>query len=233
MNISAKKQMTGIKKMRVFPLLFGKRKKKKMDKNSADKAKQTVQKWLPTEDIVGGLLQLKNGRVAAVIKIDPTPFTLLSELEKSRRIKSLYEAFQALSSRAEIFCMPRPIDLDKYLTSLEDLLKETDPGRRPILRGYLNYVRGIVSSAEATERRFFILIPEEKSRADELQKKVREFVAMLTKAELKAEQCGETEVLDLLFCFFNPAQASFERPGIVSSAPMIKTVKELISDGVD
>lgn len=211
MSILAKKKVSGVRKKPVFPLFFGKR--KKPYKTSADKAGQTVQKWLLVEDIDGGLMQLKNGKAAAVIKIEPAPFTLLSKLEKGRRIKALYEAFQSLSSRAQIFCMPRPIDLDRYLNNLEDLLKEIDSGRRPILRGYLNYVRGIVSSAEATERRFYIIIPEEKSRADEIRKKVREFVTMLTKAELKAEQCGETEILDLLFCFFNPAQASIEKPG--------------------
>ncbi|MCL6559159.1 MAG: TraC family protein [Firmicutes bacterium] len=232
MSVS-KKKVSGKRKKPVFPLFFGKRKKKREDKSSAGQERQTVQKWLPVEDIDGGLMKLKGGQVAAAVKVEPAPFTLLSEQEKKRRIKSLYEAFQALSSKAQIFCMPRPIDLDQYLLSLEDLLKETDPGRRPILRGYLNYVRGIVSSAEATERRFYILIPEEKSRADELQKKVREFVAMLSAAELKAEICSESEILDMLFCFFNPAQAAFERPGMVSAAPMIKTVEELIKDGVD
>lgn len=223
MNIAVKKKLPDI------PLLS----QKKNKKNPNGRENQSVQKWLPIEDINAGLMQIKSGQVAAVIKVDPAPFTLLSELEKDRRIKSLYEAFQSLSSGAQIFCMPRPIDLDQYLTGLEDLLKETDPGRRPILRGYLNYVRGIVSGAEATERRFYILIPEEKQRADELQKKVREFITMLTKAELKAEQCSEAEILDLLFCFFNPAQAAFERPGVVSSTPIVKTVKELINNGIN
>jgi len=227
MNIALKKKMPDI------PLLSRKQKKKRKGKDPVEHTRQTVQKWLRVEDISDGLMQLKGGQAAAVIKVEPAPFTLLSEQEKDRRIKSLYEAFQSLSSRAEIFCMPRPIDLDQYLLSLEDLIKETDPGRRPILRGYLNYVRGIVSNAEATERRFYILIPEEKTRADELMKKVREFVAMLSTAELKAEKCSESEILDMLFCFFNPSQAAFERPGVVSSAPMIKTVKELTKDGID
>ncbi|HHW02054.1 MAG TPA: conjugal transfer protein TraC [Thermoanaerobacterales bacterium] len=232
MSISTKK-VSGVRKKPVFPLFSGKRNKKEKDKGTTDDSMQTVQKWLPVDDIDGGLMKLKGGQVTAVVKVEPAPFTLLSEQEKDRRIKSLYEAFQALSYKVEIFCIPRPIDLDQYLNDLEDLLKETDPGRRPILRGYLNYVRGIVSSAEATERRFYILIPEEKSRADELQKKVREFVALLSAAELKAEICSESEILDMLFCFFNPAQAAFERPGIVSAAPMVKTVEELIKDGVD
>lgn len=232
MSISTKK-VSGVRKKPVFPLFSGKRNKKEKDKAAADHSRQTVQNWLAVEDIEGGLMQLKGGQVAAVIKVEPEPFTLLSEQEKDRRIKSLYEAFQSLSSKAQIFCMLRPIDLDQYLLSLEDLLRETDPGRRPILRGYLNYVRGIVSSAEATERRFYILIPEEKSRADELKKKVREFVAMLSAAELKAGICSESEMLDMLFCFFNPAQAAFERPGAVSMVPLVKTVKELIDNGID
>ncbi|WP_213974702.1 hypothetical protein [Tepidanaerobacter acetatoxydans] len=210
-------------------------KKKRKGKNPVEQARQMVQKWLPIEDIDGGLMQRKDGQVVAAIKVEPAPFTLLSEREKDRRIRSLYQAFQSLSSREQILCMPRPIDLDQYLTDLEDILKETDSGRRPILRGYLNYVRGIVSNAEATERRFYILIPEDKSRVDELKKKVQEFTTMLSNAELKVGQCSkkEMEILDLLFCFFNPAQAAFERPGIMSSAPMIKTVKELTKDGID
>ncbi|MBO8169075.1 MAG: TraC family protein [Thermoanaerobacteraceae bacterium] len=212
------------------------RRKSQADKKGRTDKEDTVQHWLPIEDIYDGMLITKDGRRTAVVRVEPAPFNLLSEREKERRIKALYEAIQALNSRVQICCVPRPIDLDGYISELEEKLKEADPARRTVLRGYRDYVRGIVSGAEAVERRFYILMSaEDKETKEELHKKVREFVEMLRRAELSAHACTDHEVLDLLFCFFHPSQAAFERAEVpaVTSSYKTTTVKELLENGLD
>lgn len=196
----------------------------------------TVQKWLPIVDVTGGILARTDGGLVAVVRVEAAPFTLLSDRERERRIAALHEAIQMLPGAAQICAVPRPIDLDAYITSLEDMQAETEGVRRTILSGYVNYVRGLVTSAGANERRFYVLIPGEgkqKGAREELAQKAVELVAALKRADLQAHLCSDQELLDLLFIFFHPAQAAFERPCIPAVAPVYLTAKDVIENGID
>lgn len=198
--------------------------------------KAAVQAWLPVVDISGGMLVRQDGSLAAVIRIEAAPFTLLSDRERERRIAAMREVIQMLPGQAQIIAVPRPIDLDAYLTSLDALATEAVGPRRGLLRGYLGYVRGLATSAGATERRYYILLPGERGRKgarDELAAKARELVTALARADLQARICGDQEVLDLLYIYLNPAQAAFERvslPGAI--APVYVSAGEVAKHGV-
>jgi len=198
--------------------------------------RDTVQKWLPVQDISGGLMVRSDGRLVAVVRVEPAPFTLLSERERARRITALHEAIQALPGAAQVCAVSRPIDLDTYISGLEAMQVDTDGPRRALLRGYTNYVRGLVTSAGAVERRFYVLIPGDEKRkgaGEDLLQKAREFVAALSRAELQARMCTDQELMDLLFCFFHPAQAAFERADNPAIAPVYITAKDVIEHGID
>ncbi|MGE5590183.1 MAG: hypothetical protein ACM3ZA_06145 [Bacillota bacterium] len=106
---------------------------------------------------------------------------------------------------------------------MESLLVEADGARRGLLRKYLRYVRGLVTSAGALERRFYVLVNSDTRgpvSRDELLQKARELVAALGRAELSAHLCDERELIDLLFVFAHPAQAAFERAELPVVAPL-------------
>lgn len=188
---------------------------------SGGSANQSVQSWLPVRDVRDGLLVRADGSSVAAFRVDPAPFTLLSERERERRISGLHEALQALAGGAQIAVVPRPLDLDAYLANLESLLMEADGARRGLLRNYLAYVRGLVTSAGALERRFYVLLAgEPRTTSDELLQQARELVAALGRAELSAHLCDERELIDLLFVFAHPAQAAFERAELPVVAPL-------------
>ncbi|MHB1128385.1 MAG: hypothetical protein ACYC2T_15855 [Bacillota bacterium] len=196
----------------------------------------TVQNWLPVRDISGGLLTRSDGHMVAVIRVKPAPFTLLSQAEKTRRIAALHEAIQALPGAVQICALPRPIDLDSYIADLEARQVEVEGSQKAVLRGYVHYVRSLAVNAEATERRFYVLVNGEgKNRGgrEELLQRVQELVAALARAELQAHLCNDREVLDLMFCFFHPAQVAFERPAYPTVAPVYMTAKEVMEYGVD
>lgn len=199
-------------------MILKKSKLPKKAKKMAEMPRSSVaQSWLPVQDISGGMLIRADGTPVAVIRIEAAPFALLSGRERKRRIEALREVIQMLPGQAQIFCLPRPIDLDAYITSLEALQTEANSIRRTLLRGYLTYVRGLALSAAAIEHRFYIFLPGEKKRKDargELAQKAAELVAALKRADLQVYTAGDQEALDLLFIFFHPAQAAFERVSI-------------------
>lgn len=192
------------------------------------KKDNTVQNWLPIKDIKEGLIYHSDGKPVAVVRVEPSAFTLLSEREKERRISALFEAIQAVPGDMQIAAVPRPIDLDVYIKDLEEKLQETQGKRKTMLRGYANYVRKITAGAEAMEKRFFILIPGTKKGEDELLHKTQEFIGELGRAELDAHICSYQEILDMLFSFFHMAQAAFERAEEIETvAPYCSFRKEV------
>lgn len=199
-------------------------------------ARQIVQNWLPVQDISSGLLMRSDGQLVAAIRVEPAAFTLLSEVERARRITALHEIIQALPGAVQICTIPRPIDLDIYIADLEAQMEDVYGSRKNVLRGYVNYVRRLAANAEALERRFYLLMPggeKKKGTQDELLQRVRELVTALERAELQAHICSDQEVLDLLFCFFHPAQAAFERAVIPAAAPVYTTAKDVMQYGLD
>ena len=196
----------------------------------------TVQNWLPVQHVSSGLITRSDGRQVAVLRVEPASFNLLSVTERARRITGLHEAIQALPGSVQICSIPRPIDLDLYISGLEGQLEDAEGGRKNVLRGYIQYVRRLATNAEAMERRFYVLMAgEEKKKGSEekLLQKAQEFAAVLGRAELHAQLCNDQEVLDLLFYFFHPAQASLERSNFPAVAPLYATAKEEIACGLD
>ncbi len=190
-------------------------KNKKSNKTSKqagfNKNDNTVQNWLPIQDILEGIEYQDDGTPVAVVRVEPSAFTLLSDREKERRINALFEAIQAIQGDMQIAAVPRPIDLDIYITGLEEKIKESAGRRKAMLKGYTSYVRNITAGAEAMEKRFFVLIPGTKGSEDELLQKTKEFIGELGRAELNAHLCSYQEILDMLFSFFHSAQSAFER----------------------
>lgn len=184
-----------------------------------------VQAWLPVQDVDRGLIVRTDGALVAVVRVEPAPFSLLSDRERERRIGALHGAIQSLPGAVQIAIVPRSIDLDQYLRDLESRLREADGPRRALLRGYLTYVRSLVGSGEALERRFYVLVAmasadaKRRGARDELVQRTTEFVAALGRAELTAHRCDDREVIDLLFSFLHPVQAAFERAAEPVPAP--------------
>lgn len=211
---------------------------KKHKKNDEKRQKQlSAQEWIPIEDLHDGILKIRGRKLISAIRVEPTQFKLLSIKEQRRRITAVFEAIQALNGDAQILSLPRPIDLDSYILYLDDLLRETDSSRKGLLRNYRNYVRDIAMGAEANERRFYFILTfdEEKVNKADIDKYTREIASSLSKAQLETRICDDSDVIDFLFVFFNPRQASFERPIFPESIPVYKTktVKELMRDGIN
>ena len=190
--------------------------KKEAAEETKQDTKATVQRWLPYKDVAGGVLHIRDGSLAAVLRVRPYNFTLKSRNEKRRVISAVHEAFNGQKELLQILCLGRPVDLDAYLRHLENLSRDLTgkPVRRRLLQNYLRYVSGMVAGGEALERRYYIILPQKKgSQArEEAIQRAFELKGMLEGAGLEVDVCNDQEIIDLLFCFTHPVQAAFERP---------------------
>ena len=109
----------------------------------------------------------------------------------------------------QIFSIGRPIDLDVYIRNIGKRIDdETNLIKKRLLKEYVRYSSGLVSEGEAHEQRFYIII----SKTDEASviSTSHELGNNLQSAGLESYLCDGQEIMDLLFCFFNPDKISTE-----------------------
>ncbi|MEQ2130098.1 hypothetical protein QTP99_08925 [Caldanaerobacter subterraneus KAk] len=196
--------------------IFKKEKAVKRDKAKIEEQKRkAVQEWLPVKDVAEDLIVLKDGRYVCVLKVMPLNISLKSENEKKRIIQTVYEALNGFKDFIQIFSIGRPVDLDSYISYLQSKSKEeTSIIKKRLLQEYLKYVASIVTSGEAIERRFFIILSSKEK--EELKAKAHELANNLEKSGLKIELAADQDIIDLLFSFSHPSQAAFERAPLFS-----------------
>jgi len=191
--------------------------KRKPRPDTAQIEKKSAQDWLPFKDIFSGAMYKRDGAIVAVIRVDPLNISLKSEGEKQRIISSVHEAINGQREPFQIICLPRALDLDQYLSSLNDRLKNTtDNLKRRLLAVYVTYVAGLVTEGDVLERRYYILLEQKpgsgkrQNRGEELQKRCYEFASNLGTSGLRVNICNDPEIIDLLFSFLTPRQAAYE-----------------------
>lgn len=181
-----------------------------------DPARQTVQRWLPVADVRQeggvGIMVRRDGSVVAAVRIQPVPIGLMSIRERARRIEALLEVIQGLVGHAGFPVIPRPLDLDAYIQSLDAAADEAQGIRRKLLTNYTRHVRGLAQGGDALEHRFYVVLAQKGPTASaDVSQRATELVAALGRADTHAHVADEQELRDVLFTFLNPAVAAFER----------------------
>jgi len=185
-------------------------------KNSASKD-ASIQEWLPIADIKNNLLYRKDRHIVAVIRVQPFNINLLSDREKIRKVIRLEEALNGIDYPYQILSIARPVDLDAYILRLERMRSETDNiVRKKLLTVYSRQAAATVTSGEALERHFYILIPHPIGKNPQIDEEFVKHRALqlalnLSSADLTSTVCTDQELRNLQFIFSNPAHAAFER----------------------
>ncbi len=169
---------------------------------------------MPVGDIRGNIMVRRDGLIVAVLKVEPVNISLLSEKEKRKIIASLHEVINGCHYPMQWLSLGRSVDLDGYITLLERKAQEAqDFTRKKLLKGYIRQAAEMAAGGDTLERRFYILLsqPAGAFREEELLNRARELAGDIQGAGLKAALCGEKQMIELLFTFFQPAQSAFEK----------------------
>jgi hypothetical protein len=154
-----------------------------------------------------------DGATVGGIAVAPLSLSLKSENEKHAIVGAVHAAINGLQVPWQILSLYRPVNLDRYLASLDAMLANADATRKQVLRDYLAWVHGLVRSGEAVERRYYLLVT--RTGQDALQEhrtSLPSLVSDLMRARgLQAKVLTDADWRELLFLAFHAGQAAVEQ----------------------
>lgn len=187
------------------------------------KSTPSVQAWLPFHDVNNEFIWLRDRKLVKAILIEPKNMDLYSKNEQKLQIKKLYEVINALDVHWIIHSQQRPVNLDLYIQSTEEMRnQQIHPIRRRILESAIRNASKIASGGEAVDVFFYIIIfaqmqeKQERLTAQELTARTEELSSTLTKTVLESHVCDDQELREVLFSYLNPAHSAYERAPLYS-----------------
>ena len=121
-------------------------------------APPAVQDWFPIRDVHDGCLMRADGAVVGGIALAPMNLVLKSPRETRTIITAVYAIVNSFNTPVQILSHYRPLDLEAYLDSLREQMRQVGPRRETWLRKYLDWVMAQQAAGQAMERRYYCLI---------------------------------------------------------------------------
>ncbi len=122
--------------------------------------KGTTQEHLPIEDVVEGIVILKDGSCAMVVAISSVNFDLLSEREQSALIFAYGGILNSLNFPVEIVIRSETKDVSSYLKRLSEAQeKQTNPLLRDKIASYRKFIEEVVKKNDVLAKNFYLVVP--------------------------------------------------------------------------
>lgn len=193
----------------------------------AEQAALSAQAWLPIRDLRDGMLIRSDGAVVAGLAIAPYSLALKSTREQTQVVQALTEAFNGLDCSWQILSLYRPVDLNAYLSTVDNTLQVTPSGpRRTVLADYLRWATGMVRAGEVVERKYYLLLTRTGPDATGAhQTTLTQLVGALHAIRgFRAAALDDAAWRELLFLAFHAEQAAIEPvpDGLPRQAPVFR-----------
>ena len=200
--------------------MTGGRRKYKMKKKGGkvelkQKAIESVQDWLPFEEILErGILRLKDKSYIKILKVLPINYHLKSNLEKEAILNSYKIFLQTCDFNFQILIQSNKEDLSYHISQIQEQIKKEDNEKiSQIANQYIYFIQNKNLENKSSSKKFFILIkkfPENKEESNELF-----YIQQLNEQYFKIKEClyrcgnlvyeitSQKEVQKILQSFFN------------------------------
>ena len=133
-----------------------------MQKNKMAGAKptQSTQRYLDIAEIKDDTVVLRDGGVRAVLLVSSINFALKGEDEQNAIIQAYVSFLNSLSWPLQIVIQSRNLNIDGYLTKLENLEKEqTNELLRLQIADYRAFLRDLLDLGEIMTKKFYVVVP--------------------------------------------------------------------------
>src|SRR3989344_2543089 len=121
---------------------------------------QSTQKYLPFKAIKEGVIIMKDGGLRAVLMVNSINFNLKSQDEQTALLDSYQSFLNALGFPIQITIQSRILDLDNYLTHLENITKsQNNELLQTQSQEYIAFVRELIGVANIMSKTFYVIIP--------------------------------------------------------------------------
>lgn len=121
--------------------------------------KGSTQEHLPIEDIVDGVILLKDGSCASVMQISSVNFDLLSEPEQSALVGAYGGILNSLNFPIQIVIRSSVKDVGSYLKRLIDAEnKQNNPLLKERIKFYRKFVEDTVKRNDVLSKTFYVVV---------------------------------------------------------------------------
>ena len=120
----------------------------------------STQEHLPIEDIVDGVVILKDGSCAAVLQMSSVNFDLLSEREQSALVFAYGGILNSLNFPVQIVIYSSTKDVSIYLNNLEKVEEgQSNPLLKERISYYRKFIEETVKKNDVLSKSFYLVIP--------------------------------------------------------------------------
>lgn len=159
-----------------------------------------------------GILVLPGNKYRAVLRVSSINLELKSEAEQDTIVETYQSFLNSLACPVQILIQIREVDIDGYLESYRQRLKEErETIYKKQIEGYTDFVRKLIKTNKILTRHFYLVVPYEDNDKssmaiirDQLNLQVNIIERGLSKLGMQARPLGSLEVLDLFYGFYNP-----------------------------
>ncbi|MBP9818323.1 hypothetical protein KBC75_06290 [Candidatus Shapirobacteria bacterium] len=120
----------------------------------------STQDHLPIEDIVDGLVLMKDGSCCVVMKISSVNFDLLSEREQSALVYAYGGILNSLNFDIQIVIQSSTKDVSFYANNLKIMeAKQMNPLLKERIASYRKFIEEIVKKNDVLSKSFYVVVP--------------------------------------------------------------------------
>ena len=179
------------------------------------KSKVSARQQIDIKGVKDGILMLPSHHYRMALEVSSVNFELKSEDEQDAIIDT-YESFlNSVGSPLQILIRTREIDMDKYLSELDErLMGENEEVYKTQLQNYDEFIRSLITTNKILTRRFYVIIPynappkvDFEMIKEQLGLTVDIVAKGLGRLGMHTRELSSLEVLDLFYSFYSPEQA--------------------------
>ena len=154
------------------------------------KKQETVQSWIPLEEILdNGIIKTKKGYVK-ILKVIPINYNLKSNLEK-QAILNAYKIFlKTCNFDIQILIQSSKENLEKNIFNIQkNIQKKGNKYLKKISENYIEYINEINSNKKSSSKNFYIIISKEISKEQEYNESFEIIKNDLKERFFKIKEC--------------------------------------------
>ena len=121
--------------------------------------KGSTQDHLPIEDVIDGIVMMKDGSCSIVLSVSSVNFDLLSEPEQSALVFAYGGILNSLNFPIQIIIQSHSKDVSSYLKNLENIQeKQVNPQLKERIKQYRKFIEETVKKNDVLSKSFYIAV---------------------------------------------------------------------------
>ena len=121
--------------------------------------KGSTQEHLPIEDVVDGIVMMKDGSCSVVLSVSSVNFDLLSEDEQSSLVFAYGGILNSLNFPIQIIIQSHAKDVSSYLKNLQNMEeKQINPQLKERIKQYRKFIEETVKKNDVLSKSFYIAV---------------------------------------------------------------------------